>query len=156
MFDWSKFGISKYYYADDDVCIINSDCHEILPQLKNIDALITDPPYGIDHPTDYKKRGRGKLAECKNYKKVIGDNEPFDPSLILSLKIPTLLFGADHYCDKLPIATGWVVWDKVRPDDLDQSSCELAWTNFIKGTRCFRFMWNGMLRASDEEIFHPT
>jgi len=72
------------------------------------------------------------------------------------LGLPTVLWGANHYASRLPDASGWLVWDKERPDDLDQATCELAWTNFVKGVRRFRFMWHGMLRLTDEPLEHPT
>jgi DNA modification methylase len=48
------------------------------------------------------------------------------------------------------------VWDKERPHDLDQSTAELAWSNFVKGVRVFRYLWHGMIRAGDETLEHPT
>ncbi len=33
------------YYKDDDVTIYHGDCKEILPQLGQVDHIITDPPY---------------------------------------------------------------------------------------------------------------
>lgn len=146
----------KPYYQDEWVTIYNGDCREILPEIPKVDLVLTDPPYGIAHPTDYKSRGRGKLADCRDYPRVYDDDKPFDPKLLLSLNVPTLLFGANYFADRLPPSSGWIVWDKCRPDTLDQASCELAWTNFVKGTRVFHFMWHGMLRASDEELYHPT
>lgn len=76
--------------------------------------------------------------------------------MLLSLNVPTVLFGANYFADKLPSSSGWLAWDKERPDDLDQATCELAWTNFVKGVQRFRFMWHGMLRASNEVLYHPT
>ena len=67
-----------------------------------------------------------------------------------------MLFGGNYFADRLPTASGWIVWDKMRPEDLDQATAELAWTNFVKGVRVFRFLWNGMIRASDEMLQHPT
>ena len=48
------------------------------------------------------------------------------------------------------------MWDKERPDDLDQATCELAWTDCVKGIRRFRYLWNGMIRAGNETLVHPT
>lgn len=143
------------YYKDSLVEIWHGDCRELLSSLR-FDFICTDPPYGINHPTNYKTRGREKLAACTDYILVYEDDKPFDPSHLLAMNCPLLLWGANYYADKLPPSGGWLVWDKERPDTLDQSTCELAWTNFVKGVRRFRYQWNGMLRDGDEGLVHPT
>ena len=146
------------YYQDEKygITIYLGDCRDILPQLEPVDLVLTDPPYGVNHPTNYHERGRGKLAECRNYAPVFEDDRPFDPRPLLDICKCVCLWGANYYADKLPISSGWLVWDKQRPDDLDQATVELAWTNFVKGARRFRFMWNGMLRADNDPLEHPT
>jgi site-specific DNA-methyltransferase (adenine-specific) len=143
----------KPYYEHAGIQIFHGDCREILPGL-DFDWISTDPPYGINHATNY--RGRSKLALCKDYIPVHGDAEPFDPLWLIALNKPTLLWGANHYASLLPSESGWLVWDKERPHDLDQATAELAWTNFVKGVRVFRHLWHGMLRASKDAIVHPT
>jgi site-specific DNA-methyltransferase (adenine-specific)/modification methylase len=97
------------------------------------------------------------MAKCNDYKDVAGDNKPFDPEPWLSLGVPTAFWGGNYFADKLPISSGWLVWDKERPDGLDQATCELAWTNYVKGVRRFTHLWNGMMRASEHgENYHPT
>ena len=128
-----------------------------LAELPRPDLIVTDPPYGISHKCNFAERGRGNLARCNDYPDVAGDTEPFDPAPILDLDVPTVLWGANHFADRLPASGGWLVWDKERPDTLDQSTCELAWTNCVKGVRRFRHLWNGMMRASEHgENYHPT
>jgi len=118
---------------------------------------LTDPPYGISHPCDYKSRGRGGIASCSDYPDVIGDSEPFDPAPWLALDVPTILWGGNHFASRLPDSGGWLVWDKERPDDLDQATCELAWTNCVKGVRRLKHLWNGCMKASQRgEANHPT
>ncbi len=135
-----------------------------------MDAVVTDPPYGIGHPVDYRSRGRGRLAGCRDlgkpiwrdphsndYPTIEGDDKPFNPSPILALNVPSVLWGANYYADKLPPSSGWLVWDKRRPDTLDQATCELAWTNVVKGVRRFEHLWNGMMRASEHgQNYHAT
>jgi site-specific DNA-methyltransferase (adenine-specific) len=135
------------------------DCREILPQIPDgcVDAVVTDPPYGIRHKCNYRERGRGAIATCNDYPDVHGDNEPFDPSQILALGIPSILWGGNFYASKLPDSSGWLVWDKLRPDGIDQADCELAWTNCVKGVRRFAHLWHGCMRASEHGInYHPT
>lgn len=135
------------------------DCEELIKEIpSNVKiAIVTDPPYGIDHPCNFSSRGRGNLSKCNDYSDVANDNKPFDPKFLLDLDCPTILWGANYFADKLPPSSGWLVWDKERPDDLDQATCELAWTNFVKGVRRFRHLWNGMMKASEHgENYHPT
>lgn len=144
------------------VVLYCGDCLKVLPKLSDIDCVITDPPYGISLRCDQSnsrsrgRDGKGKVIVSRNYPEIEGDNKPFDPFPILSLNLPTLLFGANYYSSKLPDVSGWLVWDKERPDDLAQATCELAWTNFVKGVRRFAFLWNGMCRGSYEPLKHPT
>jgi site-specific DNA-methyltransferase (adenine-specific) len=142
------------YYEEPGITIYCADCRDVIPQLEPVGLILTDPQYGIDHPTDYKTRGRENLAACSDYQKVHDDDKPFDPSHLP--KIPMILWGANYYTDKLPVSSGWLVWDKGRPPDLDQATVELAWTNFVKGARIFHYLWHGMIRAGDEKMVHPT
>lgn len=142
------------------------DCLEILPTLgdKSVDAIITDPPYGIAVKTNYAQRGRRALAECNDFAPIIGDNAPFDPSPFLKYKT-IVLFGGNYYADRLPISGGWVVWDKL--DGLeskrewgfnDNSDCELIWTNVGNAARIISHRWMGAMKGSEnaERRVHPT
>jgi site-specific DNA-methyltransferase (adenine-specific) len=77
MFDWGKFGISKWYFADDSVCIINDDCRNVLPQLKGIDAVITDPPYGVElgnvDSGQERERGQQKYEDFEDTPEYLQD-----------------------------------------------------------------------------------
>jgi len=145
----------KPYYEHAGITIYHGDCREILPTL-NYDVLLTDPPYGIAHPTDYAARGRGNLAKCSDYAQVFEDDVAFDP-LHLMTPASTIIWGGNYFADKLAPVSGWLVWDKERPHELDQATAELAWTNCVKGVRVFRHLWNGMMRASENgPLSHPT
>ena len=145
----------KPYYEDDSVTIYHGDSRMILPM--QCDAILTDPPYGIALPTNYGSRGRSKLAMAKDYAPVHGDTVPFEPFMLLSMGVPTILWGANYYSSKLPDVNGWLVWDKLRPEGIDQADAELAWTNCVKGVRTWHHLWNGMMRASEHGLsFHPT
>lgn len=145
----------KPYYQRGGITIYNGDCYELLPQLAGqYELILSDPPYGINHQTNYRSRGRGELALSKDYAPVHGDDKPFDPAPFIGS--PSILWGANHYADKLPPSGGWLVWDKERPDDIDQATCELAWTNCVKGVRRYRYLWHGCMRRGDEPLVHPT
>jgi len=146
----------KPYYEQDGITIYHGDCREILPGLAFDGLVLTDPQYGIDHPTDYHTRGRGALATCRDYPRVHGDDKPFDPRWLLTIGAARIIWGANYFAPLLPSVNGWLVWDKERPDDLDQATCELAWTDCVRGVRRFRYLWNGMIRAGDDYLEHPT
>ena len=122
----------------------------------SIDAVITDPPYGMGK---YNKFGsRGNLTISMPYTPIIGDDKPFDPSPFLGFPV-VILFGANWYSDKLPAAAGWIIWDK--RDGMTSNNfgdCELAWVKGAIATRIFRHRWNGMIRDSErnKKRVHPT
>ena len=146
----------KPYYDHAGITIYHGDCRELAPTLVFSGLVVSDQPYGIFHPTDYAARGRTNLAQCRDYPPVHGDAEPFDPRWLLAIGRGRILWGANYYADKLPISGGWLVWDKERPDDLDQATCELAWTDCVKGVRRHRQLWNGMMREGRDDLQHPT
>ncbi len=126
------------------------------------DTVFTDPPYGVD----VVKRGKGAIgwsnkAKRADYRDVIGDDEPFEPGLILSefedAKI--VLWGANYYSSRLPDSGRWIVWDKDRGEGTKFSDCELAWTN-QKGVaiKKFKVTWDGMRREGETGVprVHPT
>ena len=132
------------------------DCREILPTLPKVDAVITDPPYGIGEAAG-KNASRGKLAVAKDFGNDSWDDEPISPDLIQMVRHAgkwTVIFGGNYYA--LPAARCWLVWDKENGES-DFADCELAWTNLPKAVRRIRYMWNGMLRANGEvRGDHPT
>lgn len=141
-----------------------------------IDLLLTDPPYGMSVvKTDghiggkrvgkngYGKKGQyGKEAECGIYKPIIGDDEPFDPNCCFGVSRQQIIFGANHFADRLPRSPHWIVWYKDMPVGTDFSGAELAWTSINKkAVKTYKFTWNGMTREGNrkDELskrVHPT
>ena len=132
------------------------DCLDILPTLDKVDAVITDPPYGIGESAG-KNKSRGKLAIAKDYGDDDWDNKPVDIGLINSIRSMSnwqIIFGGNYY--PLPATKCWLIWDKENGQS-DFADAELAWTNLNKAVRLKRYMWNGMLRANKEQRGdHPT
>lgn len=133
------------------------DCLAVTPLLGGIDAVVTDPPYGISYSHG---AGGGKLARSTIFDShpVAGDDEPFDPSPWLGFP-KVVLFGANHYASRLPDSAFWLIWDK--RDGVcsnDQADAELAWVKGRGNARVIRHLWNGMLKASERGIdrVHPT
>jgi site-specific DNA-methyltransferase (adenine-specific)/modification methylase len=144
-----------------DCTLYRADCREVLPLLPKVDAVVTDPPYGIALRTDYAARNCSRLTKANNYAPIHEDATPFEPSVLLGRAKVTVLFGANYFADKLDAADQWFVWDKrMGIAENDMSDAELAWvagTGRI-GTRVFRHLWNGMLKDSEksQRRAHPT
>jgi len=140
------------------------DCLAIMPTLGKVNAVITDPPYGMNLATNYAERKRGALALCNNFRPIVGDNKPFDPRPFLFASV-VVMFGANYYAQRLPASGAWIVWDKL--DGLesgrelgfnDNSDCELIWTNKGNAARIIRHRWMGAMKGSEQDKtrVHPT
>jgi site-specific DNA-methyltransferase (adenine-specific) len=143
------------------VTLYLGDCLEVLPTLTGIDALISDPPYGISfvHGAGGDGIGGGKYVSKFNGVAIHGDDRPFDPLPLLAVAPVTVLFGANHFADKLPAASKWLIWDKRKGFTRnDFADCEIAWTNQKGVARLLSHYWNGMMRDSEKGVprVHPT
>ena len=49
-----------------DATLYLGDCREVLPLLPKVDAVVTDPPYGIGEAAN-NNASRSKLAASKDY-----------------------------------------------------------------------------------------
>lgn len=131
------------------------DCRDILPLLQKVDAVVTDPPYGIAAA----KRGvigTAKNAPVRDYGNADWDNEPISAELMAEIREKgkwQVVFGGNFY--DCPAASCWLVWDKCNTGDF--ADCELAWTNLPKAVRIIRYLWNGMIREKGAQRGdHPT
>lgn len=131
------------------------DCREVLPTLGRVDAIVTDPPYGINENAS-KVASRGKLAAPKDYGDFDWDKEPPAPWLIAMIRDISrhqIIFGGNYF--DLPPSSCWLVWDKKNGSN-DFADCELAWTNLPKAVRRIEWLWNGMIRKGSDVREHPT
>lgn len=133
-----------------------ADCREVLATLGSVDAVVTDPPYGIGEARS-GNASRSKLAQSRDYGDAAWDDAPVDVELLNALVAKgkhAIVFGGNYYA--LPPTRCWLIWDKENGKN-DFADAELAWTNLDKAVRLIRFMWHGMLRANGEERGdHPT
>jgi len=162
----------KPYYADEaaGIYIIHGDCREILPHLPRVELVLTDPPYGVQLNVKTQSSARGRHT-CKGFQghemtkdwiEIKGDDQPFDPSFLLSFP-KIILWGGIYYQAVLPTQSRWLVWDKrCGSASDDNADCEFAWTNLKGQARIFSHYWRGFLRAGEENLsvggpkLHPT
>ena len=144
-----------------DCTLYLGDCLEVMPALGAVDAVIADPPYGIAfcHGARGDGIGGGKYVSKFNGVSIAGDNEPFDPEPFINSAPVVVLWGANHFADRLPATPKWLIWDKRRGLAKNHfADCEMAWTNQKGVARLINHYWNGMMKDSERGIprVHPT
>lgn len=120
---------------------------EVYPKLG-----LHDPPYGINISRTIGDGVQwGNAATKRNkFDKLRNDDRPFDPSKVLTSSEVVVIWGANHFADKLPASAAWICWDKrVDMASNDFSDCELAWINVGNRAIMIRHRWNGMIRDSE-------
>jgi site-specific DNA-methyltransferase (adenine-specific)/modification methylase len=140
----------------------HGDCREVLPLLPRVDAVITDPPYGIlnlageGSTTAVRKSprqmGSGTLKNrILNVSAVEWDVAP-ETSVFDALRANSTLqifWGGNYF--SLPPARGVLVWDKEQPWE-NFSQVEIAWTNLNRPAAIFR---ESATRGTPGKV-HPT
>lgn len=133
------------------------DCRDVLPTLGKVDAVVSDPPYGMkwDGKVSVGKNGHGGTGtRAKHYGvTILGDDEPFDPSPFLGFD-KVVLFGANHFASRLPTGT-MLVWIKRFDGGFGSflSDGEVAWMKGGHGVYCFR---DTSLMGETHDRAHPT
>lgn len=145
--------MTEPYYSDDFVTLYHGDCREVLPDLGDLSAIVTDPPYGLGDLMARKSERPGKWSQLWPSDGNGLDWDQEVPSVVASL--PTMardciIWGGNYF--PLPPRRGWLVWDKI-VRSFSSGHCELAWTTVDQPVRAFNFA-HGELAS--EGKFHPT
>ncbi len=145
------------------------DCLDVLPTLGKVDAVVTDPPYGIDIGGAKTIGGAGKrsarrvrkITHATEYGKHEWDKtglsaEQFE--LIKAISDDYIIWGANHLADVLGRHPGVLIWDKKCQNGWDDnfSDAETAACSVLTRAKVFRHLWVGALRKGGEARNHPT
>jgi len=134
-----------------DATLYMGDCLEVLPMLPKVDAVITDPPYGIGfaaQPTRYQREnGMGASA---------WDDVAPNDAVIRMIEIcpKCVIWGGNYF--KLPASRGWLAWVK-RGNAPSMADFELAWTSMDQNARFFeKTVKSASLEKDLQGMAHPT
>jgi DNA modification methylase len=136
------------------------DCREVLPTLGKVDAVVTDPPYGIGADKGAAIGGTDAsgryVRRPKQYEGGWDDERPADFTAIVAAGKVAVIWGGNYFADQLPQGGRWLFWDKLNSMP-SYSDGEIAWTN-IKGAAVKKFTRcnNGLASMRDGDRWHPT
>lgn len=120
------------------VRLIRGDCTLIAPTLEGVDAVITDPPYGIQAA---KAKAHSSIRDCDSVPHASWDDRrPQDWFLRMIPRIGNVqaVWGGNYFADCLPPSSGWLVWRKPEAETgFSLADVELCWTslNFSARTK---------------------
>jgi len=147
-----------------DATLYCGDCMEILPTLGKVDAVITDPPYGMGHSGNSSRFSGGKTRRGvgSDHGRIVGDDRPFDPRPLL-LGDMQIIWGFNHFPQHLQRGSA-LVWLKRNDAALGSflSDAEIAWFSKGCGVYAYREVFAGSSRAIEAgsgpygSSAHPT
>ena len=136
-----------------DCRLILGDCLEVMPTLGKVDAVVTDPPYGIDYG---RAGGFSASHGWGNWREnVAWDTERPAPEVFAAIRACSkeqIIWGGNYFTDLLPPSMRWLSWDKGQRN-FSLADIELAWTSQQKAARVFDY---GRGKAVRDGKQHPT
>jgi site-specific DNA-methyltransferase (adenine-specific) len=136
-----------------DAELWHGDCRDVLPMLRGLDALVTDPPYGLGALWSGGGGGKHTSWSFKADEARAWDSEAV--GWIWRVIMPfreAIVWGGHLY--GLPPSRSWLIWDKKQNDQWTTGQAEMAWTNLDVPIRVFRLAQ--CEQASEGPKWHPT
>ena len=113
-----------------DATLYCADCMDVLPTLDMVDAVITDPPYGIFSD---KKGAHSSIRDNQLWIECGWDELRPNPKVIASIlnSAPLVaMWGGNYFADLLPASGAWLIWRKPQAETgFSMSDAEMCWTN---------------------------
>lgn len=137
-----------------DARLLLGDCMEILPTLGKVDAVITDPPFGVGNFVQTTGSLRGRGAEMG---KAVDWNESAPPPeffvLIQSISKHRIIWGANFF-NSFEDRGGAIIWDKAQPMP-NFSKADIASCTHFQKTEIVRIPWTNFTVARAAQTDHP-
>lgn len=122
-----------------DATLWLGDCRELLPVIGKVDAVVTDPPYGIDFGNAggfIASHGWGQWRENVEWDKERPSKDVFD--MMLAASTHQIIWGGNYFTDCLPPTMQWLVWDKAQRG-FSLADFEMAWSSQRAAARIFQY-----------------
>lgn len=129
-----------------NIQLIHGDCMEAMKNMpdKCFDLAIVDPPYGIGISNNPFRQKHDK----SNWDNHIPNKDYFDNLYRISKN--QIIWGGNYF--GLPASQGFIIWDKLQPEDFSSSMCELAWMSIQSPAKIYK---KHVVTAEPNKI-HPT
>lgn len=128
-----------------DCRLINADCREVLPTLGKVDAVVTDPPYGLGDRMQGGTWGkRPKYLEMRQRDQLAPQEVV---TQLVDMAGETIVWGGNYF--SLRPSRCWLMWDKTNAVPT-MGDFEMAWTSLDRPAKTFRFP------VGVHENGHPT
>lgn len=129
------------------------DCMDVLPLLPRVDAVITDPPYGIGASAGTGKYGRLKVEASVDLKWDDKTPEARLLEMVIASSDRAVIFGGNYF--DLPPSRNFLVWDKGAGfKGRDFAECEMAWCSWDANARVLSH--DPLARGDYRDKQHPT
>jgi len=113
--------------------VVCGDCLEVMKKLpdKCIDLVLTDPPYGIGMASNPVRQKHQK----QQWDEHIPTKEYFDEMMRVSKQ--QIIWGGNYFIEYLKNSKGFLVWNKLQPENFTLAMCEFAWMSIDKPAKMF-------------------
>ena len=121
------------------------DCMALMARYpdKHFDLAIVDPPYGIGIAANPVRQAHDR----KPWDSAIPPMEYF--AELRRVAKHQIIWGGNYF--PLPPSQGFIIWDKIQPEDFSLAMCEYAWTSLQAPAKMFR---RSVL--AEKNKIHPT
>ena len=129
-----------------DATLYHGDCLEILPTLDKVDAVVTDPPYGLGERWSGGTWGANPMyADAKQWDVAVSQQTI---NSLIDKAAASIIWGGNYYA--MPPSRCWLSWRKSSQMET-MADFELAWTSLDRPAK--EILEN---RNPDGKRDHPT
>ncbi len=133
-----------------DCTLYLGDCLEVMSAIDPVDAVVTDPPYGINAARDRNSEKHGwRDFPVTGWDKQRPSPEAF--AAVLKVAKHHIIWGGNYFSDLLPASDKWLVWDKCQ-SEFSLADVELAWCSFKGAARRINYPRSKALQ--DGKVHH--